>query len=684
MADQTNIEKSITIDGRVVPYGDERNLLELVRKAGIDLPTFCYHSELSIYGACRLCIVEVEGRGIQGACSTPLEPGLKVRTSTEEIREIRRITVELLLANHDQRCPTCPKSDTCQLQALARRFGIQKVRFKPVLEWKGLDESSVSLTRDPNKCVLCGDCTRVCSEIQGIGAIDFAYRGHQAAVIPTYGRDLAAGECVNCGQCAAVCPTGSLAPKSEVPQVWKALADKSKRVIAQIAPAVRVALSEEFGLPTSASTAGQAVAALKAIGFHQVYDTAYSADLTVVEEANEFLVRKQRGEKLPQFTSCCPAWVKYAEQYFPDLLPHLSSCRSPQQMLGSLVKEMAPEVAGAEAKDVIVVSIMPCTAKKFEARRPEFTKEGRPDVDYVLTTVELAHMIKEAGLRLQELVPESFDLPMGFKTGAGILFGNSGGVTEAVLRFAAEKVTGEKLKSVDFVQVRGEDGLREVSLDVKGTPLKLAIVHGLGNAKKLAEKVRKGEADYDLIEVMACPGGCIGGAGQPISTEAMNARRARTKGLYQADKELNLHKAQENPFVTELYASTLGEVGGHKAHHLLHTHYQSRRRTPGQEIRLGAAAGAQQDARVRVEVCMGTSCFVRGSQSVLQSLLREVDEKNVEDLIDVRASFCFERCESGPSASVAGQAITAASSAKLRQVLLETMAARGMETSHLL
>jgi NADH-quinone oxidoreductase subunit G len=567
--------RTLTIDGIEVPINGARNLLELIRKADIDLPTFCYHSELSVYGACRLCLVDIEGRGIQSACSTPPEPGLKVRTQTQELREIRRISIELLLANHDQQCPTCLKSSSCQLREVARRLGVQKVRFKPVHEPHPIDQSSIALIRDPNKCILCGDCVRFCAEIQSVGAIDFAYRGHDAAVLPAFGQGLGEGECINCGQCAAVCTTGALAPRPEIEQVWAALNDRTKYVVAQVAPAVRVALGEQFGLEPGTASSGQLVAALKRLGFDRVYDTSYAADLTVVEEAGEFLQRKARGERLPQFTSCCPGWVKFAEQYFPDLLPNLSSCKSPQQMLGALCKETLPAELGLERKNLVVVAIMPCTAKKFEAKRPEFARDGSPDVDHVLTTQELARMIEEGGLRYTKLRPESYDMPMGFKTGAGVIFGNSGGVSEAVLRYAAEKVSGEKLRSPDFHAVRGEDGMRLATIEIGDVTLKLAVVHGLKNARTLAEKVRKGKTNLDLIEVMACPGGCVGGAGQPVNRDP-EARRQRTRGLYDVDKNLDLHKSQENHFVTDCYQRHLGEVGGPKAHHLLHTHYTAR------------------------------------------------------------------------------------------------------------
>ncbi|HVT88596.1 MAG TPA: [FeFe] hydrogenase, group A [Tepidisphaeraceae bacterium] len=652
-----NNDKTLTIDGLTVAIDGERNLLELIRKADIDLPTFCYHSELSVYGACRLCLVDVEGRGIQAACSTPPETGLKVRTTTDEIREIRKIAIELLLANHDQSCPTCAKSASCQLQEVARRLGVQYVRFKPVHQSVQIDDSSPSLVRDPNKCVLCGDCVRFCAEVQGIGAIDFAHRGHQTQVVPAFGRLLGEVECVNCGQCAAVCPTGALAPKSEVDQVWKAIHDPKKIVIVQVAPAVRVALGECFGDLPGTVTTGQIVAALRRIGFDIVYDTSFSADLTVVEEANEFIRRKMNGERLPQFTSCCPGWVKFAEQYFPELLPNLSTCRSPQQMLGSLVKQILPAQKKVQGSDIVVVSIMPCTAKKFEAKRPEFYRDGVADVDHVITTQELARMIQEAGIRFRNLNPESFDMPMGFKTGAGVIFGNSGGVSEAVLRYAIEAVTGQKLQNPDFHQVRGENGLRTTTLKVGEAELKMAIVFGLKNARELAEKVRRGECEFDIIEVMACPGGCIGGAGQPIS-RAADVRRLRTRGLYDADKMLDLHKSQENHFVTQCYEQVLGEVNGHRAHELLHTEYVSRRRILGDLTMDGVPTnGKKQAAKLKVGVCVGTNCFLKGGQKILQSLLEHVQEEGCQHDVEIAATFCFENCGGGPTVTIGNRRI---------------------------
>lgn len=638
----------VTIDNKAIPIENEENLLMLVRKAGIELPTFCYHSELSVYGACRLCMIDVEGLGLVPACSTPPSPDMKVKTNTEEIRKMRRIIVELLLANHSQNCPTCQKSSTCKLQELARRLGITKIRFKSQTRDMPLDESSPSLVRDPNKCVLCGDCVRICSEVQSVGAIDFAFRGAKTVVIPSFGKDLDKVECVNCGQCARICPTGALVPKSEVDDVWKALHDPTKVVIAQVAPAVRVAIGEIFNLEPGVTTTGQIAAALRALGFDRIFDTSFTADLTVIEETNEFIRRFSENDRIPQFTSCCPAWVKFVEQYYPEFINHLSSCRSPQQMFGALAKEMLSHEVGVPKKDVVVVSIMPCTAKKFEARRPEFTHEGVRDVDFVLTTQELGRMIEEAGLDFKDLGPESFHLPFGFKTGAGVIFGNSGGVSEAVLRYATEKLTGERKQTYEFTTVRGEDGIREARLAVNGKEFSLAVVSGLGNARKLLSRIKSGEASYDLVEVMACPGGCVGGAGQPVFTNPA-VRQKRTKGLYENDRMLELHKSQENPYVTDLYKNVLGEVGGHKAHELLHTAYHTRKRIADAGLTLTTS---EEDRSVAVNVCFGTGCFLKGSQRLLTGILTHLREEGLKRVVDVSASFCFEKCDRGPTIRV--------------------------------
>ncbi|OPY03304.1 MAG: NADP-reducing hydrogenase subunit HndC [Syntrophorhabdus sp. PtaB.Bin047] len=642
----------VYIDNKEIPIENEQNLLELVRKARIDLPTFCYHSELSIYGACRLCMVQVEGMGLVPACSTPPTAEMKVSTNTEEIRKMRRIIVELLLANHSQNCPTCQKSTTCQLQALAKRLGITKVRFKNQLKEMPLDESSPSIIRDPNKCVLCGDCVRICSEVQGVGAIDFAYRGAQTVVIPSFGKALDQVECVNCGQCARICPTGALTPRSEVDEVWQAIHDPAKVVVAQVAPAVRVAIGEMFGLPPGTTTTGQIAAALRAIGFDKIYDTSFTADLTVLEESNEFIKRVTAGDRIPQFTSCCPAWVKFVEQYYPEFVNHLSSCRSPQQMFGALAKEMLSSELEVARKDIVVVSIMPCTAKKFEAKRPEFESDGVRDVDHVLTTQELGRMIEEAGLHFTELGPESFHLPFGFKTGAGVIFGNSGGVSEAALRYVSEKLTGQKLDSYEFTSVRGEEGIREAKLSIAGKEFSFAVVSGLGNARRVLEKIRNGEEHYDLVEVMACPGGCIGGAGQPVFTDS-GVKQKRTKGLYENDRMLELHKSQDNPYITELYEKVLGDVGSHKAHELLHTGYRTRKRIFDEDVDISSGG----EKSVDVNVCFGTSCFLKGSQKLLRDILEHIRSRGLGARVNVKASFCFEKCDKGPTIKVGSRII---------------------------
>ncbi len=648
-------ENTITIDKTLVPIENEKNILELVRKAGIDLPTFCYHSELSVYGACRLCMVEVVGRGLMWACSTPPEPGMIIKTTTQEIREMRKIIVELLLASHEQACPTCAKSASCQLQDLARKLGVKSVRYKPRKRKLPLDMSSDSLMRDPNKCVLCGDCVRVCAEVQSVGAIDFAYRGAQSTVMPCFGRELGKVECVNCGQCARVCPTGAIVPKPEVDDVWRVLDDTQYVVVAQVAPAVRVALGELFGLEPGTAVTGQLVTALRKLGFDRVFDTSFTADLTVIEETHEFIERFKKGERLPQFTSCCPAWVKFMEQYYPELLPNLSSCRSPQQMFGSLCKEMLSAELGVKKEQIIVVSIMPCTAKKAEARRPEFEHDGQRDVDYVLTTQELAQMIDEAGMPFKNFEPDSFDMPFGFKTGAGIIFGNSGGVSEAVLRLAVEKITGKRPTQCEIPQVRGDAEVRELELKVGDKTLRLAIVSGLANARKILEKVKSGEAAYDLIEVMACPGGCIGGAGQPVYRD-QHVKRSRTKGLYDHETHMQLRHAQDNPFVQGLYKTHLDGIGGHDAHKLLHTGYQSQRRSCVEDVPVHTAGTAAKEP-VEISVCFGTSCFLRGSQQLMHDILDHIKEHDLARKVDVRASFCFEQCDRGPTVRIGDEVI---------------------------
>jgi len=663
----------VSVNGQLIPIENEKNILEIVRKAEIELPTFCYHSDLSIYGACRLCLVEIENMGVQASCSMPPQDGMKVKTHTSELRTMRKVNMELILANHDISCPTCARSNNCKLQSIAAQLGIDATRFKKTDKVFPIDITNPSIVHDPNKCILCGDCVRVCKEIQTVGAIDFVNRGANTHVGAAFGKNLNDVECVNCGQCVSVCPVGALTPKSEVEEVWEALNNKEMTVIAQIAPAVRVAIGEHFGLSAGTVSIGQIVAALKRMGFDHVYDTSFAADLTVIEEATEFINRKQKGEKLPQFTSCCPSWVKFVEQYYPELIPNLSSCKSPQQMFGSIAKEMLPELLNVKKENLKVISIMPCTSKKMEADREEFIHNGIADVDFVITTEELSKMIAETGINFTKLTPMSLDMPLGFKTGAGIIFGTTGGVTEAVLRFASEKLSGQKMNNVDVLSVRGLQGLKETTVNAGGVNLKLAVVNSLKEARNICESIKAGNCEYDLIEVMSCPGGCIAGGGQPVNFEP-DFKQKRAKGLYDADKMVQLHKSQDNPYIKELYSNVLGDVGGNKAHHLLHTHYHIRKRINEDQMEIRNIGSH----KINVSVCIGTNCFIKGSQNILRKLMdyvssNQLDELvNVEDIVenvDIKATFCFEKCDRGPVVSINHRTIEHCTFEKAKEIL---------------
>lgn len=560
----------MTIDGRTVEFTDEPNVLSVIRKAGIDIPTLCYHSELSVYGACRLCTVENERGKTFASCSEPPRDGMIVYTNTPRLMKYRKLILELLLAAHCRDCTTCIKSGECQLQALAHRMGVETIRFENTKEQHPLDFSSPSIVRDPNKCILCGDCVRMCDNVQSVNAIDFAYRGTRALVTPAFNKKIAETDCVNCGQCRVVCPTGAISIHTNTDTIWDLLADKNTKVVAQIAPAVRVAVGDRFGLPKGENVMGKLVNVLHRLGFDEVYDTSYGADLTVIEESEELLNRLEAGENLPLFTSCCPAWVKFCEERYPDLAKNLSTCRSPQQMFGAVVREYYKDPEKSGGKRIVSVSIMPCTAKKEEILRPESTTNGKQDIDYVLTTTELISMIRKAGIRFEDLEIEATDMPFGIGSGAGVIFGVTGGVTEAVLRRLREGHNRADMEKIKFSGVRGEDGLKEVAFDYNGRTIRAAVVNGLGNANSLMKRIQSGEVQYDFVEVMACRRGCIMGGGQPVPVDP-ESRIARSKGIYNTDINTQIKKSNENPLVQSLYDGLLKG----KTHELLHRNFEA-------------------------------------------------------------------------------------------------------------
>lgn len=576
-------KKTLIIEGKEVEFTDEPNLLEVIRKAGMNVPTFCYRPDLTSFGACRMCVVEVEypnGRKmINSSCTMPPEAGIKVYLNTDKVRRIRKTVLELLLANHDRSCLTCDKSGNCDLQRYAEEYGIREIRYadKDKKEYLPVDDSSPSLVRDPNKCILCGACVRACSEFQGHSVLGFANRGSKTVVQPMNGRPLGQVDCVNCGQCAAVCPTGALTIKSDVDKVWNEITNPNKKVVVQMAPATRVAIGEMFGIEPGENSIGKMNAALRKIGFDLIFDTNFSADLTIMEEASEFLERLKSGKNLPLFTSCCPAWIKYIETAHPEMLSHLSSCKSPMSMLSPVLVDLVPKNFGVERDNLVVVAIMPCTAKKYECKRDELARNGRPDTDYVLTTQELGRMIKEAGIDFKALEPEANDSPFGEYTGAGTIFGASGGVAEAAVRTAYEFATGEELKNVDIKPLRGTTNrCRDVEIDIKGTKVVVRVVSTLKEAEKSLQEIKAGTAKFHMLEVMACPGGCINGGGQPRSCDNSKIKAERAEGLYKEDTELKFRKSHMNPSIQKLYNEYLEHPNSHKAHELLHTAYKDK------------------------------------------------------------------------------------------------------------
>ena len=560
--------KYMTINNRRVPFENEKNVLTVIRNAGIELPTFCYHSELSTYGACRMCIVEDDRGKIFASCSEEPKDGMVIYTNTTKLQHHRKMILELLLASHCTDCPTCRTNGACILLKLANQLGVNYVRFqnnKPVLP---LDDSSPCIVYDPNKCILCGDCVRTCAEIQGLGIIDFVNRGSKMRVSTAFGRPLSETACVGCGQCRVVCPTGAITVNQNIHPVWEALADRNTKVLVQIAPAVRVAIGDKFGLPKGENALGKLVAALKLMGFDQVYDTNFGADLTVVEEAAEMVEKIKEGD-LPLFTSCCPAWVKFCEEKYPDLKKHISSCRSPQQMFGAVLKEESRMDTSSEKKKTVVVSIMPCTAKKAEILRPEHYTDGEQNVDYVLTTTEITRMIKEAGIDLAQIKPDAMDMPFGLSSGGGAIFGVTGGVTEAVLRQLVDSYNPDDLEMIKLTGIRGNDGIKEATVTLHGREVHIGVVNGLKNAAIVMDGIRSGEMKFDFVEVMACRSGCIAGGGQPVPVFP-KIKDARAEGLYDIDDEKQIKISSDNPFVLSLYDGLLKG----KEHKLLHNHVE--------------------------------------------------------------------------------------------------------------
>ena len=557
------------------------SILKAARMAGIEIPTLCYLKKINEIGACRICMVEVKGaRSLVTACVYPVNEGMEIFTNTERVRKSRKMTLELILSTHDRKCLSCVRSGTCELQQLCKEFGVDdEGRFdgaNPVHEY---DDSAIHMIRDNGKCILCRRCVAAC-QAQHISVIGANARGFDTHIGSAFERPLDSVACVSCGQCIVNCPTGAIYEKDDTAKVLEAINDPEKFVVVHTAPSIRVTLGECFGMHIGTNVQGKMVAALRRLGFDKVFDTDFGADLTIVEEANEFLGRVQNGGVLPMITSCSPGWIKYCEHYYPDMLDHLSTCKSPQQMSGAIIKTWYAEKMGIDPKDIVVVGIMPCTAKKFETKRDDQAASGYPDVDYSLTTRELGRMIESAGIYFKHLPDEEFDNPLGDSTGAAVIFGATGGVMEAALRTAVEKLSGEELKSLDFTEVRGTDGIKEASYTVNGMEVKVCVVSGLANANTIMEKVKNGTADYHFIEIMGCPGGCVNGGGQPIQHAVVrnfvDLRARRAAALYEADKDMPLRKSHESEAVKRLYDEFLGEPGSHKAHEVLHTSYVAR------------------------------------------------------------------------------------------------------------
>ena len=566
----------IEVNNQTIEARRGETILESLTRAGLRVPTLCYMKELFPSGSCRMCVVEVGGMpSLVPSCAYPVAEGMKIQTHSPRVMRARKTIIELLLASHPDDCLYCVRNGTCQLQSLAAEVGVDKHAFFGAKNDHKLDVSSPSLVRDPSKCILCGKCVRFCEEIQSVAAIDFVGRGSKTRVSCAFEQGLNISSCINCGQCIMVCPTGALSEQSHIKQVMGALADPERVVVVQHAPAISVSLAEEFGLKPGGDVCGKMTGALRRLGFQRVFDTSFTADLTIMEEGSELVHRIQNGGRLPMLTSCSPGWIKFVEQFYPDFIENLSTCKSPQQMMGAIIKSFWAEREKIDPAKIYSVSIMPCVAKKFEAGRPEMTHHGIPDVDAVLTTRELARMIRMKGLDLNTIAPDIADSPFGQRSSAGKLFGATGGVMEAAIRSAHYLITGKEMKNLKVLAVRGLEGVKEAQLNIGGVQVGVAVASGLGNARKLLEQIREGRSDIHFIEVMTCPGGCIAGGGQPLGTDKDKVK-ARMQGLYGIDRDAPLRVSHENEEVKRLYAEYLGQPLGEKSHHLLHTHYSKR------------------------------------------------------------------------------------------------------------